>query len=249
MKGCFALLSVCLVLVMTACGADASSPSTDETASTTASPTRPAASVVEVTDVYTGELTLEGDVCTFHVPQVRVSGEPLTALNETMYRELYDGVLVHQVFAEEGESAWSRMNYVWGENDDIVSVVVGMTSRVTGNDTYLAFSASKKTGEVITDRGEVAAYYGLTEELLDAQIAAALEMEYVMSYQSMIPEMGQEIYDEKLALMLDEMVFRAEPFVSAAGDLCVVADLASFEEADYYKVLLNVTGGGDVQAP
>ncbi len=248
MKRMMALLTSCLLLLMTACGAEEPMKA-DDTVSTTASPTRPAETAVSVTDAYTGELTLAGETYTFHVPQVTVNGEPLAALNEAMYSELYDGVLVNQVFAEEGQSAWSRMNYVWGENDDIVSVVVGMTSRVTGTDTYLAYSASKKTGEVITDRGELAAYYGLTEELLDAQIAAALEMEYIMSYQSMIAEVGQEAYDEKLSLMLSEMVFRAVPFVSSAGDLCAVADMALFDGADYRKILVNVTGGGDVQAP
>jgi len=243
----FAILSVVLVL-MTACGADEPAKS-DDTVTTTASPTRAAETAVVVTDAYTGELTLDGDICTFHVPQVAFNGAPLTALNATMYRELYDGVLANQVFAEEGQSAWSRMNYVWGENDDIVSVVVGMTSRETGDDTYLAYSASKKTGEVITDRGTIAAYYGLNEDLLDAQIAAALEMAYIMSYQSMIPEVGQAAYDEKLAQMLDETVFRATPFVSAAGDLCAVADMASFEGADYRKILVNVTGGSEVPAP
>ena len=241
-------ISLCAagLLLLTACGAETPSPSDDTPQTTVTHTTRPLTSEVTVTDAYAGELTVGDATYTYRVPQVSVSGQPLTALNEKIYTEMYDGVLTNQVYAHEGETSWTRMDYTWGENDDVVSVVIRMTDAVTGRDTFIAYSASKETGDVITDRSAIASGYGLTVEMLDTEVAAALEMEYVMTYQAKIAEVGQAAYDEKLQTMLTDMPWRAVPFVNAAGDLCAVTDMASFGDADYYKILINVTGATEV---
>ncbi len=249
------ILSVALAATsLAACSSNEATPAPSTTATTALTdtePTRVLESTVEVSDVYTDELTIESGTCHYHVPQIHVAGEPLTAVNEAMYATLYDGVMQNQVYAVEGAPAWTGINYIWGENDAVVSVLVGMEDALnTNNYTYIAYSAHKDSGEVIADSSELLSFYGMTEEQFTEAVKSAVEMHFVMTYQSMIGTVGEDQYLQNLQTTLsDETIANATAFISPDGDLCVVADIASFAGADFYKEIINVTGATLIERP
>lgn len=176
----------------------------------------------------------------YHVPQLLRDGEPLQAVNDRLWQELYeeDLAVYGSLGQEEFYTGTMSMDYDWYVNGDVLSLVVttywGPESPFYS---YLVYNVSISRGEFLSPE-EVLAQAGTTREAYRTALSALLAG-YVNAYTH--PD-GQS-HDLALTQTLQN-VEQSCPFLGEDGALCARAELYHcYAVLEYYSFLFDLQAG------
>lgn len=210
----------------------------------TQAPTEPAADLV--TDAYTDALDDGWQLCCYHIPQVNLNGKA-DALNAKIYDQMYSELqeYVYQSMKDYGYPDVSYMLYIWGQKDDLLSIVVQVNSSMVAWVDYYVFTISLETGEEVT-ADVLCAAYGLTEAGFQDLAKTTLQTYWDGRKETLIQNLGENYYQSLVDRTLEqENVASSIPYINADGELCMVANIYSPAGADSYLHLLNTASGAE----
>ncbi len=197
-----------------------------------------------VTDAYSK--TIEGEYYThcYHIPQINLPDDLAAGWNEAMYDTLY-ATIENRVFKEMEKydrPSLAKMVYVWGQKDNLVSIVLREDEYEYDWSTHTFYTVSTETGkQVVND--DIYAAYGMTEEDFYAAVKivlAAVMAEEAEHYKNMISaEEIQELIDKTLD---DVNIKGSVPFISPDGKLSFMGGVYTPAGAGRYYHMWTLEG-------
>lgn len=188
-----------------------------------------------VTDVYSLVL---GDGTSFRIPQVNLPDGLADDFNAMIYNKFY-GRLETEVlpFIDEGGSIPMEMVYAWGQKDELLSIVIRVGDTATPMAEFFVYTISTETGEEVDD-SELYDSFGITEDEFYSQVETAMQDYFDANMNLENPEVDR-IYEQTLA---EENVRETRPYINDKGELCLVARIYSYADADSYLCRLTLEG-------
>ena len=183
----------------------------------------------------------------YHIPSIYVgnSNRDLT-VNDTMYNELYNVLQEEKVISG---NYWylSCMHYMWGQKNNIVSVVTLVKPMEYEYYDYTIYNVDVKNDTFISDE-RLIQMYGLTEDEFYDKLADEVE-EYFDESGYWING-GSQYFDECEQDTLEyENLMTAQPYINSNGDLCAVLLTYLPVGGGEYYYLYNITGTTKPQQP
>lgn len=205
--------------------------------------------VVLVSDAYYDSVFAPDYNATFyyHIPQINLPNQKAVRINQEIYNQLYN-IMEESVYA--GHAYIIGMNYIWGNKDNALSVLV-QTDSEWGNSAYHLYNISLQTGEAISN-GQLLAAFGFDTDQYTEKVRVALKAKFEEINAGYIQANGNdsEYYWEILnSTLSDRNVTAATPYVDVGGDLCVIATIDTFTGSGYRQCLINITGTTAPQEP
>lgn len=179
----------------------------------------------------------------YYIPRVNLPGGLAEAVNDIIYRDLIGYV--------RKEASYDRgMSYLWGQKDDIVSILV-----LTGEDyntamsQFFVYNVSAGSGDRL-ENSTLWEAYGLTEKEYQSRLVSIVNEYYDGLNTSSLPDSYQDHVRGQMERSLSgENLKAAMPYVDGNGDLCVMIKLYSLAGPDYHFFLYNLTGGATPARP
>lgn len=192
-----------------------------------------------VTDAYMDVIIDGNNIFCYHIPQVNLKGNRGSAVNHTMYDQLYNILAtdVYPVMEKYNYPELSEMVYTWGQNGDLISIVVETNATTYAWTDYYVYTISADTGKIITQE-EVLALYGYDSESFLPVAYAALKSNWDgrLDFRDRV---GKEWFDDRVEKTLSEQNLRdCIPFIAPDGSLGFVARIYSLAAGDSYYHLM-----------
>lgn len=222
-------------------------PALDETSE----PTEAVVPIVLVSDQFMDTVTVEeyngpATYC-YHIPQFELDTEAATALNQTIYDEIYP-LMERYVYANPDYPFVFGISYDWVQVENIVSLLVRAQCD-TGMTYYYAYHIYADGSATVKDE-QIWEYYGYDGIAFYDLVAGKLKEKYISKYAAYPGADIDSYYQMQLANTVSyENVRSVKLFISAQGDLCCYADIYSLAGADCYTELVNLTGAETPLAP
>ena len=192
-----------------------------------------------VTDAFSYQAV--GDYNSFALPRIDREGEGIQAVNDAIWRELYEEELYSEYGAMTAiEEGWSpepyNMTYDWAVNGDLLSLWT-VSSYSNDYNVYFVYNVSLSAGRRITD-GELLDVLELDPDDFYGQAALVLSDTFEKQ-SSMSPE--DEFKAQQRQANNDPANVRAvRPYLDGNGDLCVIGRICAMAGAGEYAQPLTV---------
>jgi len=166
----------------------------------------------------------------YHIPQVLIDGQPAEALNETMYQELFSFLSenVYATYLEIGAPSFTSMRYLYGQNDQIGSILLYHCGQLEALNTYSFYYFSLETGDQLSVP-QVLAALELTEAEFYELAQARMHHQFLsMKAHSWSPEVEssfEKIEDYEARTLAEDNVRAAVPFFDENGELCILTTI------------------------
>lgn len=208
-------------------------------------------SSVHVTDTYYDEVHFDryDILCCYHIPKIVSREDPCTAVNERIYNQMYS-ILQKDVYDYYAEKAYMpgirEMHYLWGQKDNLLSIVVRTSAADRDATTYYAYNIDYRKGCEVPAQDLLNAY-GFTESEYLEKVKASIVQYFDRS--TIVDLVGKKALDELIANSLaDVNINTATPFISPTGDLCSMVGIYWPAGAGWYIQLFNLSGTTKVDA-
>lgn len=194
-----------------------------------------------VVDAFSYDYGDEWGAYGFHVPKIDRAGPGYQAVNDTIWKDVYDGELASEYGAMTAiREGWSpepyTVSYQWSVNGDILSLRT--LSRYSGDcDYYDVYNVSLSVGRQISD-AELLDAVGLDQEKYYAQMGQVLSDAFEQSC-SASPE-DEFKQEQRQANNAAANIRAAQPYLDDNGDLCAIGTVYALAGAGQFQQPLTV---------
>ena len=180
----------------------------------------------------------------FHIPEINLKSQEVAAINEEIWKNLYDGVVVG---VTEDWNQWhntgsEHITYNWYVNKNILSLVIESHPYDYAWRDYYVYNIDIRTGREISssellDVYEISpdAYNKLAEQVLGSKFwtdsSWCINDQYIQ-YGQFTEALRNTISSDNIA--------KAIPYINGQGELCIIAKVYSLAGAGSYWWDLNM---------
>lgn len=181
------------------------------------------------------------EYCHYHIPQISTDG--MGAVNTRMAEELYprmEEVLISVAVSRRDAFFW-HMAYLWGQKDDVVSILVG--SEYSHSLDYVVYNISLEEKTFVEDEVIYEAF-GLTAESYRELLREKAGEAYLYNARNYpVFSVDKEPYASEYAeTMSDEFLDQAMLYIGEDGSLCAVLRVRTTAGAGTCWLPVSLTG-------
>ena len=201
---------------------------------------------INIYDIFSDSAEIEGDVCYYSSPCIRIDNQELTEVNEQIWKDLHENVYVpyvRETLREYGNTDIQCITYDYNESHGILSVMCYSRSYHSEWQGYYPYNILISEKRSAT-RAEVLAAFGMTEDeycVKAADIMGCKLWDDMQNYLENIadqPDLAEEAYQTIRMTIAEDNVYESVPFVMDNGELYICANIFTPAGMGYYTALL-----------